>query len=81
MLLPLPLRPTMPKISPGWTSKLMSSSAEKLLYALPRTGRRTRSLSVCICCSGSRKRFDTVLTDTAGGCGAPSIMGVNGSGR
>src|SRR4051794_26409841 len=55
VLLPEPLRPTMPKNSPSRTSKLMSRSARSSRCSTRAHGRVTRSLSESIRWSGMRK--------------------------
>src|SRR5262245_38789161 len=65
VLLPLPLRPTIPKNSPALTSKLTSFSASSSSYVLDAKGCRARSLSVVYCWCGRRKLLLTARTATA----------------
>src|ERR1700751_6006993 len=65
VLLPLPLRPTMPKNSPCAISTLTSWTAFSSSYSVLRNGCSTRSLSVEYCWWGSRNVLLTPLTDTA----------------
>ena len=65
VLLPEPLRPTMPKTSPRRTSKLTSTSAGSASKGWRRVGCSTRSLMVLTCSSGRRKVLPTPSTRTA----------------
>src|ERR1039458_5772345 len=66
VLLPLPLRPTMPKNSPGRTAKEMSFSAYRSSWRERRSGCSARSLSVWLRSSGILKRLWTPSTANAG---------------
>src|SRR5271165_5337092 len=74
VLLPLPLRPTMPKNSPCAIWTLMSLTACSSSYSVLRSGWSTRSLSVEYCWWGRRKVLLTVSIETAG-----STAGVTAS--
>src|SRR3954447_11676745 len=77
VLLPLPLRPTMPKNSPLAISKLTSWTAFSSLYSVERKGCRTRSLSVEYCWWGSRNVLLTPCTEIAGASvGAQVVAGA-----
>src|SRR4051794_7593170 len=65
VLLPEPLRPTMPKNSPRLTSKEMSVSAGKVSMSRRRNGCSARSLSVWTRSFGSENAFETPSTTTA----------------
>src|SRR5690348_8708398 len=67
VLLPLPLRPTIPKNSPCPTSSEMLLTACSSSYEVLRSGCSTRSLSVEYCWWGMRKVLLTCLMETAGG--------------
>src|SRR3954463_11217403 len=64
--LPEPLRPTMPKNSPRWTSTETSRRACSVSVRVRRSGCSARSLSVCTRSCGSSNVFDTPRTATAG---------------
>src|SRR5437016_6275791 len=66
VLLPDPLRPTMPKNSPGGTANDTPLSASKRSWPVRRKGWSARSFSVWICSRGMLKVFDTPSTTTAG---------------
>ncbi len=66
VLLPLPLRPTIPKNSPWAMSKLMSWTACSSSYSVLRNGCSTRSLSVEYCWCGSLNVLLAACTETAG---------------
>src|ERR1700722_3001807 len=66
--LPEPLRPTMPKNSPGCTAKETPRKAAKVSLPPPRRGWSTRSLSVLTCSRGISKLLWTPSTTT--GCSA-----------
>src|SRR5262249_39649095 len=66
VLLPLPLRPTIPKNSPRNTSTLTSSTAWSTSNRRVRKGWSARSFSVWYCSCGSRKLFETWERLTAG---------------
>ena len=59
VLLPEPLRPTIPKNSPWWTSNEMSRSARCSRYSTRRNGCVARSLNESTRCSGIRNVFST----------------------
>src|SRR3954447_12091738 len=59
VLLPLALRPTIPKNSPRRTSKETSTSASRASNVRRRVGWTTRSLSVWTCSCGRRNTFET----------------------
>src|SRR5215213_458481 len=65
VLLPEPLRPTMPKNSPRLTSKETSVSAGKVSMSRRRNGCSARSLSVWTRSFGSENAFETPSTTTA----------------
>src|SRR5215210_5863323 len=67
VLLPLPLRPTMPKNSPGSTSTLTPFSASSVSWPRNLNGCRTRSLSVCDCSCGSLNALLTSSTTSGFG--------------
>src|SRR6478672_4833284 len=67
VLLPEPLRPTMPKNSPWWTSKVTSRSAMSCRYSRRRSGCSARSLKLSIGCSGMRKALPTSRTSITTG--------------
>src|SRR6478735_68372 len=67
VLLPEPLRPTMPKNSPWWTSKVTSCSAVSCRYSRRRSGCSARSLKLSIGCSGMRKALPTSRTSITTG--------------
>ena len=72
VLLPLPLRPTIPKNSPLPTLSETSCSASRRSKLRRRSGCTTRSFSVWTCSCGRRKAFETPSTLTAtssGGAG------------
>src|SRR5829696_93017 len=86
VLLPDPLRPTMPKNSPRSTTKLAWLTASNSSNVPLRNGCNARSLRVCICSWGRRNRFVTPCTTMAGsGIGvhdgsAPRRWPASGSG-
>ena len=75
VLLPEPLRPTMPKNSPCSTENETSRTATNSLNELRRNGCSARSLSVCICSSGRRNRLLTPSTTMAGVAGLMTVEG------
>src|SRR5436305_1443256 len=77
VLLPDPLRPTIPKNSPWWTSNDTSLSARSSRYFSRVNGCVTRSLSVSIRCSGIRKDLETPRASiTIGPEPAPARVGA-----
>src|SRR5215217_4725040 len=80
VLLPDPLRPTMPKNSPGSTANDTSFRALKWSYDDRRNGCIARSLSVETRSCGIRNVFETPSTATAGvvavGPAIPRIVGI-----
>src|SRR5919202_5213551 len=66
VLLPEPLRPTIPKNSPGWTANDTSRSATMSVPPRRRNGCSARSFSVCTRSLGMKKRLATPSTRTAG---------------
>src|ERR1700693_3359645 len=66
VLLPLPLRPTIPKNSPGATANEMSFSACSCSWRERRSGCSARSLSVWLRSSGILKRLLTPWAASAG---------------
>jgi hypothetical protein len=75
VLLPLPLRPTIPKNSPRPTVKETSLSASRRSKLRLRSGWTTRSLSVWTCSWGRRKVFETPSTLTATSVGGAGDTG------
>src|SRR5256886_768085 len=75
VLLPEPLRPTMPKNSPPRTAKETSLRASKRSNPVRRSGWSARSFSVWTCSRGMLNVFDTPSTTTAG---APSVEPLTG---
>ncbi len=73
VLLPEPLRPTMPKNSPLWTSKDTSRSAWSSRVEIFRSGWVTRSLSVSIRWSGTMK---VLLSPRASSTTGPALAPV-----
>src|SRR5215210_3177125 len=70
VLLPDPLRPTMPKNSPSATWNEMSRSATSSSTSMRRSGCSARSLSVMTCWRGTRNVLLRPTTSTAAwGCG------------
>ena len=67
VLLPLPLRPTIPKNSPWAISREMSLTACSSSYSVERNGCSARSFSVEYCWWGSRKVLLTFSTEIAAG--------------
>src|SRR6201996_49172 len=67
VLFPLPLRPTIPKNSPGATSRLTSQTASSTSKVRDRNACRARSLSVWYCSWGRRNDLLRLLTEIAGG--------------
>jgi hypothetical protein len=65
--LPEPLRPTIPKNSPLWTSKDTSRSAWSVLNSCRVSGFVTRSRSESTRCLGILKAFDTPRTSITTG--------------
>src|SRR3954470_6014603 len=65
VVLPLPLRPTIPKNSPERMSVDTALSASSVSSERVRSGCSTRSLSVCTCSCGSRNVFETSRTANA----------------
>ena len=65
VLLPEPLRPTMPKNSPFSTEKETPRSASRWSTSRLRKGWRTRSLSVWVASCGRRNAFWASTTVTA----------------
>src|SRR3954469_7328730 len=72
VLLPEPLRPTIPKNSPCSTWKPTSSTAVNWSNPERRKGCSARSLSVCICSCGRLKCFETPSTTMAGVADTPA---------
>ena len=66
VLLPEPLRPTIPKNSPWSTANETSRTASNSSKLSARNGWSARSLSVCICSCGRRNVFETPSTTMAG---------------
>ena len=66
VLLPDPLRPTIPKNSPRGTANETSLSASKRFDPARLNGCSARSLSVCTCSFGRVNVFETLSTTTAG---------------
>jgi hypothetical protein len=64
---PDPLRPTIPKNSPGGTEKDTPRNARNTSVGLRRNGCNARSLSVLTCSRGISKRLCTRSTTTGGG--------------
>ena len=79
VLLPLPLRPTMPKNSPWRTSKETSRKASSSLWRALARGCRMRSLSVVACWCGIEKVFESESTATAAGRLGPAGVEAAGS--
>src|SRR4051794_32252627 len=79
VLLPEPLRPTIPKNSPASTVNETSCSASNSDERSLRNGCSARSLSVCIRSVGIWKALPTSLTTTAGGLGGAFSINRNGS--
>jgi hypothetical protein len=79
VLLPDPLRPTMPKNSPRWTSKDTPRSTCCSRKVVRRNGCTARSLSESTRCSGTRNVFSTSRTSITTGrsCAATGIGVVN----
>src|SRR3954466_13605511 len=67
VLLPDPLRPTMPKNSPCGIVKPTPLSTFSSSYSVRRKGWRARSLSVWTWCLGMRKVFSSPSTSMAAG--------------
>src|SRR5436305_10758072 len=67
VLLPEPLRPTIPKNSPWWISKETPSSARSSRYSRVANGRTTRSFSESTRCLGMRKDLWRSSTWITGG--------------
>ncbi len=65
VVLPEPLRPTMPKNSPALTSTDTARSASSFSSERLRNGCSARSLSVCTCSWGRRKVLETSRTANA----------------
>ncbi len=79
VLLPLPLRPAIPKNSPRRTSKEMSLSALKVSWRVRRSGCSARSLSVCVRSSGTLKVL-LIASATIGGVALLGGWGIRGKG-
>src|SRR5919199_2985237 len=73
VLLPEPLRPTIPKNSPGCTENETSRSATMSDPPRRRSGCSARSLSVCTRSLGMKKRFATPSTRTAGSASGAAL--------
>src|ERR1035437_5839993 len=67
VLLPEPLRPTIPKNSPWWTSNDTSRSARSSRYSVRVSGWTARSLNESTRCSGIRKVLWTPRTSITTG--------------
>src|SRR3954452_4424923 len=81
VLLPDPLRPTMPKKSPCSTWKETSRRATRSSALRRRSGCSARSLSVWTRSAGMRKRLPTFSTRTAGSASARALTTDEASGR
>src|SRR5215207_187721 len=79
VLLPDPLRPTMPKNSPRGTEKETSCSACSRSAPVRLNGCIARSFSVVICSWGISKDFETPSTSTAGARSRDRATARNGS--
>ena len=75
VLLPEPLRPTMPKNSPCLTSKDTPPSASRLRKLVRRKGWRASSLSAEILWSGMLNDFLTSWTETTTGASGEILLG------
>src|SRR5919202_2626271 len=81
VLLPEPLRPTIPKNSPGCTENDTSRSATMSDPPRRRSGCSARSLSVCTRSLGMKKRFATPSTRTAGSASGAALTRSEASAR
>ena len=79
VLLPDPLRPTMPKNSPSWMSNETSCSARRMRCSRRANGCVARSLSESTCCSGIRNVLLTPRASTT--IGRSAMLLVAGVGR